>query len=89
MINIFKASRVWKKRPTLEDMRATIDPGIDPIVRLLPPDKGKAYLKISGARLSYSGGASPRYFSELLYYIDETGAIICGELDDDALLNLA
>lgn len=80
MINIFKSSRVWKNKPTIEDMRSTVDPGTDPIVRLLPPDKVKAYLKIAGARLSYSGGAAPRYMSELLYYIDESGAFVFGEL---------
>lgn len=80
MINIFKSSRVWKNKPTIEDMRSTVDPGTDPIVRLLPPDKVKAYLKIFGARLSYSGGAAPRYMSELLYYIDESGAFVFGEL---------
>jgi len=48
----------------------------------------KAYLKIAGARLSYSGGAAPRYMSELLYYIDESGAFVFGELPPDDPISL-
>ena len=88
MINIFKASRVWKKLPSIEEIKATIDPGIDPVVRLLPPDKVKIYLTIAGSRLSYNGGAEPRYFSEILYYIDESGKIITGDINLNDPLNL-
>lgn len=73
----------------MDDLKATIDPGKDAIVRKLPPDKVKAYLKITGCRLSYSGGSEPRYYSELLYYIDEDGNIITGELNPGELLNLS
>ena len=81
MINIFKSSKLWDHIPSEEELRAKLDPGVDPIVRKLPAERLTQYLGICGFMISYAGTKSePTYSTELLYYINRDNEIVTPEI---------
>lgn len=68
-IYLRRSVSVWDHKPTLEEIKAKADPDKDPVFRVLPIDQARAYLEISGAKISYSGVLDSKiYASEILYY---------------------
>ena len=56
-MNIFKSLKIWDHLPDAAELRSALDPGIDPVIRKLPPDGEAlaAFLRIFGLRTFYNG----------------------------------
>lgn len=82
-MNIFKNLKIWDHIPTAQELRAALDPGVDPVIRKLPPDGETlaAFLKIFGLRTFYNGRTKAVYRTETLYYVNKDNQIVTGALD--------
>lgn len=82
-MNIFKNLKIWDHLPTSQELRAALDPGVDPVIRKLPPDGETlaAFLKIFGLRTFYNGQKKAIYRTETLYYVNKDNQIVTGALE--------
>lgn len=82
-MNVFKNQKVWDHLPSAAELRARLDPGVDPIITKISTDTLHDFLQLFGVRAFYNGKKKPLYRVEVLYYLNKNNNIVTCDLNID------